>query len=65
MNYTSKAVYEYISEKTNDPIVEWKVCEVSGKVLKMNEEWMLGGVIVMLISFALKQNAMPKLTLDY
>jgi len=31
MNYTSKAVYEYISEKTNDPIVEWKVCEVSGK----------------------------------
>jgi len=31
MNYTSKAVYEYISEKTNDPIVEWKICEASGK----------------------------------
>lgn len=30
MNYTSKAVYEKISQETNDPIVEWKVCEVSG-----------------------------------
>ena len=30
MNYTSKEVYEYISKQTNDPIVEWKTCAVSG-----------------------------------
>ncbi len=30
MHYTSKEVYEYISKQTNDPIVEWKTCEVSG-----------------------------------
>ena len=30
MNYTSKAVYQKISYETNDPIVEWKICEVSG-----------------------------------
>jgi len=26
-----KAVYEFISKQTNDPIVEWKICKVSGK----------------------------------
>jgi hypothetical protein len=26
-----KKVYEFISAKTNDPIVEWKTCAVSGK----------------------------------
>lgn len=31
MYYTSKEVYEYISTQTNDPIVEWKTCRVSGK----------------------------------
>lgn len=30
MLYTSKEVYEYISKQTNDPIVERKVCAVSG-----------------------------------
>jgi hypothetical protein len=29
MEYTSKEVYEYISKKTNDPIVEWKKCRAS------------------------------------
>lgn len=28
--YTSRAVYEYISLQTKDPIVEWKLCAVSG-----------------------------------
>jgi hypothetical protein len=31
MQYTSQEVYEYISKKTNDPIVEWKICLVSGQ----------------------------------
>ena len=31
MEYTSKEVYEYISKKTNDPIVEWKKCRLSGQ----------------------------------
>jgi len=30
MHYTSKEVYEYISTQNNDPIVEWKICAVSG-----------------------------------
>ena len=30
MHYTSKEVYDYISKQMNDPIVEWKTCEVSG-----------------------------------
>ena len=29
MEYTSKEVYEYVSRKSNDPIVEWKKCHVS------------------------------------
>jgi len=29
MQYTSKEVYEYVSKKTNDPIVEWKKCRAS------------------------------------
>jgi len=29
MEYTSKEVYEYVSKKTNDPIVEWKKCRLS------------------------------------
>ena len=29
MQYTSKEVYEYISKKANDPIVERKKCRVS------------------------------------
>ena len=29
MEYTSKEVYEYVSKKANDPIVEWKKCHVS------------------------------------
>jgi hypothetical protein len=31
MEYTSKEVYEYVSKKTNDPIVEWKKCRISGQ----------------------------------
>lgn len=31
MNYTSRAVYEFISTQNNDPIVEWKTCMVSGQ----------------------------------
>ena len=31
MQYTSKEVYEYVSKKTNDPIVERKKCRVSGQ----------------------------------
>lgn len=30
MQYTSREVYEYISKHTNDPIIEWKTCAVSG-----------------------------------
>jgi hypothetical protein len=30
MHYTSKEVYEFISKQTNDPILEWKICAVSG-----------------------------------
>ena len=30
MHYTSRAVYEYVSQQTNDPIIQWKVCTVSG-----------------------------------
>ena len=30
MHYTSKEVYDYISRQMNDPIMEWKTCEVSG-----------------------------------
>ncbi|MEI8091835.1 MAG: hypothetical protein WCG98_06560 [bacterium] len=26
-----KEVYEFISTQTNDPIVEWKTCELSGQ----------------------------------
>jgi len=29
MDYTSKEVYEYVSKKSNDPIVEWKKCRLS------------------------------------
>ena len=29
MQYTSKEVYENVSQQTNDPIVEWKTCAVS------------------------------------
>ena len=29
MEYTSKEVYEFVSEKTNDPILEWKKCRLS------------------------------------
>ena len=29
MEYTSKEVYEYVSKKSNDPIVEWKKCRLS------------------------------------
>jgi len=31
MTYTSREVYEYISKHNNDPIVEWKICTVSGQ----------------------------------
>ncbi len=31
MNYTSKAVYEYISKQTDDPIIERKQCRLSGQ----------------------------------
>lgn len=30
MIYTSKETYEFISQKTSDPIVEWRICRVSG-----------------------------------
>ncbi|HNG96856.1 MAG TPA: hypothetical protein PLW93_01135, partial [Candidatus Absconditabacterales bacterium] len=30
MIYTSREVYEYISRQTNDPIIEWKTCAISG-----------------------------------
>ena len=29
MHYTSKEVYQSISQQTNDPIVEWKTCRIS------------------------------------
>ena len=29
--YTSREAYEFISKETNDPIVEWKTCKVSGQ----------------------------------
>ncbi|MDR2189803.1 MAG: hypothetical protein LBP53_01015 [Candidatus Peribacteria bacterium] len=31
MPYTSRETYEFISCQTNDPIVEWKTCKVSGQ----------------------------------
>lgn len=30
MHYTTREVYEYISQQTNDPIAEWKICTISG-----------------------------------
>jgi hypothetical protein len=30
MEYTSKEVYEWISQQANDPIIKWKTCAVSG-----------------------------------
>jgi len=30
MHYTQPDVYEFISKQTNDPIVEWKTCAISG-----------------------------------
>jgi len=30
MYYTSPSVYEFISKQTQDPIVEWKTCRISG-----------------------------------
>ena len=30
MNYTSRDVYEFISKQTQDPIVQWKTCAISG-----------------------------------
>ncbi|MEI8091820.1 MAG: hypothetical protein WCG98_06485 [bacterium] len=30
-NKMQKEVYEFISKQTNDPIVEWKTCKVSGQ----------------------------------
>lgn len=30
MQYTSREVYEFISIQQNDPIVQWKICAVSG-----------------------------------
>jgi hypothetical protein len=32
MQYTSKAVYEFISRQTNDPIIERKTCVISGQM---------------------------------
>ncbi|MDR0606980.1 MAG: hypothetical protein LBG52_01195 [Candidatus Peribacteria bacterium] len=29
--YTSRKTYEFVSKQTNDPIVEWKTCKVSGQ----------------------------------
>ncbi|MDR0606984.1 MAG: hypothetical protein LBG52_01220 [Candidatus Peribacteria bacterium] len=29
--YTSRETYDFISKQTNDPIVEWKTCKVSGQ----------------------------------
>ncbi|MDR2416415.1 MAG: hypothetical protein LBD75_07665 [Candidatus Peribacteria bacterium] len=31
MPYTSRETYDFISKQTNDPIVEWKTCKVSGQ----------------------------------
>lgn len=28
--FTSPQTYEYISQKTNDPIIEWKICNWTG-----------------------------------
>jgi hypothetical protein len=31
MPYTTREVYDFVSQKTHDPIVEWKTCKVSGQ----------------------------------
>ena len=31
MHYTARETYEFISQQTNDPIVEWKTCRISGQ----------------------------------
>lgn len=31
MQYTSKQVYEFISTQQQDPIFEWRICEISGQ----------------------------------
>ena len=31
MHYTSRTTYEFISTKNSDPIIEWKICAVSGQ----------------------------------
>ena len=30
--YTSRETYEFVAKKTNDPIIEWKTCKVSGQL---------------------------------
>jgi len=32
-----KNVYEFISKKSNDPIIEWRTCRVSGKQFAIYE----------------------------
>ncbi|MDR2189930.1 MAG: hypothetical protein LBP53_01780 [Candidatus Peribacteria bacterium] len=36
--YTSRETYEFISRQTNDPIVEWKTCKISGQPFPITQK---------------------------
>ena len=38
MHYTSRETYEFIAQQTNDPIVEWKTCRVSGQPFPITQK---------------------------
>ena len=37
-DYTSRETYEFISQQTNDPIVEWKTCRISGQPFPITQK---------------------------
>jgi hypothetical protein len=38
MPYTTRETYNFISHQTNDPIVEWKTCKVSGQPFPITQK---------------------------
>ena len=38
MPYTSRETYELVAQKTNDPIVEWKTCSISGQPFAITQK---------------------------
>ena len=38
MSYTSRETYERIAQETNDPIVQWKTCRISGQPFAITQK---------------------------